>query len=287
MIVLPRDSLPMLKLVHINVPWKFLDDYIDTIIEFQMNIEIGFAAEELDRVSRAELKKAASRLHQRGCAISLHSPFWDLCPGSRDPLIRQVTYLRLHQFFDLVGIFEPGQVVCHTGYDPRHHRGQRQFWMEKSVPLWESMVERAEKAKVLLLLENVWEDEPGFHVGLLQAIDSPWFGFCLDVGHQNSFSESPLEVWVKELEDYLKEVHLHDNDGTQDAHLPIGQGNIDFLFLFEFLQRRSIAPMLTLEPHKEEHVRESLAGLQAIFFQLTRQPGTDLQDRTERTPSWP
>lgn len=273
MVALTKDTQETLKLVHINVPWKVMPDYIDMVLQYQMNIEIGFAGEELDRVSRSEFKAAAARLHQRGCAISLHAPFWDLCPGSLDPLIRQVTCFRLQQFFDVVSIFEPLHVVCHAGYDPIHHRGQRQFWLEKSISVWEPLVERAEISKVPLLLENVWEQDPTFHLELLQAISSPWFGFCLDVGHQNSFSGTHLATWVESLADFLMEVHLHDNDGTADAHLPVGQGNIDFLFLFEFLRSRGIKPTLTLEPHKEEHLYESLAGLHSIFLQLAVQTG--------------
>jgi len=268
MFALTKDTLTIMRLVHINVPWKFLPDYIDMVLQYQMNIEIGFAAEELDRVSRSEFKATAALLHQRGCAISLHAPFWDLCPGSLDPLLRQVTSLRLQQFFDIAGIFEPIHVVCHTGYDPAHHRGQRQSWLEKSIAVWEPLVERAERSKVHLLLENVWEQDPTFHLELLQAIASPWLGFCLDVGHQNSFSATDLTTWVESLADFLMEVHLHDNDGTADAHLPVGRGNIDFLCLFDLLRSRSIKPTLTLEPHKEEHIHESLAGLHSVFLQL-------------------
>jgi len=59
----------------------------------------------------------------------------------------------------------------------------------------------------------------------------------------------------------LKEIHLHDNDGNQDAHLPVGQGNIDFAVLFAFLRDVGQDPLLTLEPHHEEHFAESLEGL--------------------------
>lgn len=274
MIELAVDKLSILRSVHVNVPWKFIPRYIDTIVNYRLNVEIGFEAAELDQVNRSEFKGIAKRLQKLSCGITLHAPFWDLCPGSVDPLIRQVSSLRLHQFFDLVDVFEPLQVVCHTGYDPSHHRGQGEFWLEKSVALWEPLIVRAENSNISLLLENVWEKDPGFHLGLFRQLDSPWFGFCLDVGHQNSFSGTSLQTWVHSLADYLRELHLHDNDGTCDAHLPIGQGGIDFLFLFEFLQDRGIKPLLTLEPHKEEHLQESIDGLHGVLSQMTSQPAS-------------
>ena len=62
-------------------------------------------------------------------------------------------------------------------------------------------------------------------------------------------------------DDKSGKVHLHDNDSTHDFHLPVGKGTIDFGFLFEFLEERNKRPILTLEPHKKEHLLETLQGL--------------------------
>jgi sugar phosphate isomerase/epimerase len=285
MVELTEEQMQIVKVVHINIPWKLLPGYFDLILALRMNVEIGFEGEELDRISREELKPFAERLQKLGCAISLHAPFWDLCPGSLDPLIRKVAHSRLNQFFDLLAIFGPIHVVCHTGFDDRHHRGYRQFWLEKSLTIWEPLVRRAESLRVPLLIENVWEQTPDFHGELLRSIDSPWFGFCLDVGHQHSFSKTDLLVWLEHLGEFLKEVHLHDNDGSHDDHLPVGAGNIDFLLLFDFLQRRNINPTLTLEPHEEQHLYASLAGLHGIFSQLAILPGNTAEAHRYRIAS--
>ena len=118
--------------------------------------------------------------------------------------------------------------------------------------------------RIPLVLENVWEQDPELHLELLEGIRSPWFGFCLDVGHQNSFSRTTLDKWLQMTWPYLKEVHLHDNDGSFDTHLPVGLGSIDFDCLFGFLSEKKISPLLTMEPHTIEHLYESLAGLAAM-----------------------
>lgn len=255
----------VLARVQVNMPWKVLPRYREMISHYHINLELGFEAEQLDRVTRTEFRTVAEQLRKEGCRITLHGPFWDLCPGSVDLLICQVTRLRLQQFFDLLEIFHPLQVVCHTGYDPRHHWGHRQFYLERSLTVWEPLVKQAEKLEIPLLVENVWEHDPEFHRELFRLLPSPWFGFCLDVGHQHSFSATPLSLWLETLADSVREIHLHDNEGDNDSHLPVGKGTIDFEFLFRFLEDKKKYPLLTLEPHKKEHLFESLEGLARVL----------------------
>jgi len=254
-----------LRQVHVNMPWKYLPDYLEMVLELRINVELGLEAEQLDGVSGAEFRAVAERLHQKGCRITLHGPFWDLCPGSSDSLIRKVSQFRFHQLFDLVEIFHPAQVVCHTGFDPRHHGSDCTSYLERSLAVWEPVVGRAEASRVPLLLENVWEYGPELHCKLFAALRSPYFRFCLYVGHQHSFSTTPLLKWVDALGELLAEIHVHDNCGSQDEHLPVGQGTIDFKSLFMVLRAKAIDPLITLEPHREEHLAESLAGLVRVM----------------------
>jgi sugar phosphate isomerase/epimerase len=256
-----EEAQALLRQLHVNMPWKYLDTYMELIVRLRLNIELGFEAQELDRVTLTELRSLAGQLQRHGSCLTMHGPFWDLNPGSVDPFIREVSRHRLQQFLDLSGILHPIQVVCHTGFDPRHHGGHLEFWMEQSLSFWGIQAERARAVGTVIALENVWELDPGIHRKLLEGVGSPSLGFCLDVGHQNSFSTTPLGVWLDELSDYVREIHLHDNDGSKDSHLPVGRGNVDFEALFGFLRSRGTRPVLTLEPHRKEHLAESVAGL--------------------------
>jgi sugar phosphate isomerase/epimerase len=258
----------VLRRVHVNMPWKRMGQFFDWILELRMNVEIGFSGEDMDRANRDDLQCVADALRRRGCGITLHGPFWGIEPGCLDPMIRQVATRRIQQFLDLGHIFQPTQLVCHTGFDPRHHVGHRDFWLEQSHAFWKPMVARAETMQTPLLIENVWEKDPAFHISLLKGIDSPYFGFCLDVGHQHSFSATSLVMWLDALSGYLKEIHLHDNDGSHDHHLPVGEGSIDFRLLFEFLESHGLSPLLTVEPHTEADLIKTLRGLEPLLGQL-------------------
>jgi sugar phosphate isomerase/epimerase len=255
----------VIERVHINMPWKKLPDYLDLVLRHRFNLEIGLDGADLDAMSRSEVRQMVRKLRKTGCQLSLHGPFWDLSAGSSDPLIRQVTRARLQQFFDLLMLFHPVMVVCHTGYDPHHHGSEWRPFLERSLAIWEPLLERAEILEIPLLMENVWEENPQFHQELFAQLPSPYFGFCLDVGHQHTFSKTPLATWLEELGDQLQEVHLHDNAGNGDTHLPVGQGSIDFTLLFQFLKEDLKTPLLTLEPHQDLHLFESLANLTDII----------------------
>jgi sugar phosphate isomerase/epimerase len=64
----------------------------------------------------------------------------------------------------------------------------------------------------------------------------------------------------------VRQVHLHDNDGSRDSHLAPGRGIVDFSLLFAFLKaRKSPPPIITLEPHREEDLEPCLAYLEAVW----------------------
>ena len=247
--------------VFINMPWRYLGTYIDLVLENRINIQIGFWADDLDRVSANTVLDAIGSIRRTGSRVTAHGPFMDLCPGSVDPLIRKVTASRLARLLDLLEQIRPEQLVCHTGFDPRHHRTHFRDWVENSLTTWEPLVRTAEKLRMPLLLENVFEEGPELHLELIEKIRSPWFGFCLDVGHQHSFSPITLDRWLEAVWPHLKEVHLHDNDKSLDSHSPIGSGTFDFDYLFDFMREKKISPVLTLEPHTVEHMVESVGRL--------------------------
>jgi len=75
------------------------------------------------------------------------------------------------------------------------------------------------------------------------AIRGEW-GLLLDVGHANIHINTGM-VEAKTMEDYIQnlpvpviDVHISDNDGAHDQHLPPGSGKIDFFSLISALKRQ-------------------------------------------------
>jgi sugar phosphate isomerase/epimerase len=82
----------------------------------------------------------------------------------------------------------------------------------------------------------------------------------LDIGHHHVFGKKPLKEWVETLGKKIMELHLHDNNGEEDTHLAIGKGNADFASLFQLIKENGLSPIITLEPHEEDTLWQSLAS---------------------------
>jgi sugar phosphate isomerase/epimerase len=257
--------MDILKKIQVNMPFPLLLETLGEVLEMGLQPEIYFSGWTLDRLSTRDVEKVSGELRSRGVPVTFHAPFMDLNPGAVDEKVREVSALRLTQVLDLVPYFQPRAIVCHPGYDRWRYDNDVDLWLKNSLSFWQPLVERAGSLSARLALENVFEHEPASLQRLLDAVDSPHLGYCLDAGHGNLFSEVPLKDWIDVLGSRLFETHLHDNTGKADDHLPLGQGEIDFPGIFALLRARNLRPIYTIEPHTREHLAASLKALEAYL----------------------
>ena len=83
----------------------------------------------------------------------------------------------------------------------------------------------------------------GFGRGEAEEQAKKMIGMTLDVGHLNiakkrGFKDEDLKKEVEEIAKYVKHVHLTDNFGYSDSHLPPGMGNVPFKKIFEVLDEK-------------------------------------------------
>jgi sugar phosphate isomerase/epimerase len=249
--------------VQINAPFGMLwDRYLPLFLEEQLNPEIGLDATSLDRFSRRDFLKVAEQFQKAGLSITLHGPFQDLLPGALDSKILAGTRARLQDAFNLVELFQPRSIVCHIGYEARHYHGLEERWLAHSVATWEPLAEQAARHGALLALENVYETRPELISQLFDRLQAPNICFCLDVGHLQAFGGGNFQAWLDEVGNLVGQVHLHDNHGTQDEHLALGQGIIPLSPLLSFFAAHNQTPLITLEPHQENSLLPSLKFLE-------------------------
>ena len=96
----------------------------------------------------------------------------------------------------------------------------------------EKLLQLAEKYGVTVALENVGLRTTGTllfeydeYLGLFKRF--PNAAALLDTGHAHVNGWKLSDV-LRDLNNKLVGVHIHDNDGTADSHLPVGCGNIDW-----------------------------------------------------------
>ncbi len=247
--------------VQINIPYSMLLQQIDFVIKHRLYPEIYFSSDDLDAYRQEEGKELAATLQRNGLEITIHGPFMDLSPGGVDRKIKEVTFERFSKTIELAELFKPKAIVFHPGYEKWKFDGDVRLWFESSLQTWRPLIEQAKESGLTIVIENVYEENPDPLLMLLQEINSKHFRLCFDTGHHHVFSKTPLSLWMEKLGEYLAEVHLHDNHGEMDEHLPIGEGRFDFKELFSLFSRWGLNPIHTLEPHEEAHLWRSLEAV--------------------------
>jgi sugar phosphate isomerase/epimerase len=82
-------------------------------------------------------------------------------------------------------------------------------------------------------------------------------GLALDVGH--AYLNKCLDAF---LECPIRHVHIHDNDGKDDAHLPVGDGTIDFGRVMDAVIQNGAVPII--EVSSFTGVQDSITRLEQI-----------------------
>ncbi|MBP2676495.1 MAG: Xylose isomerase protein barrel, partial [Deltaproteobacteria bacterium] len=141
-------------------------------------------------------------------------------------------------------------------------------WLESAKRSFGELAESAEKAGTRLFVENVFDENPEHLLRLREAVGSPRLLFCLDAGHAALFSRVPVHRWAEAFGRGIGLMHVHDNRGTRDDHLPVGEGTINFRGVLLAAVDAGARPILTVEPHRREHFARSVSGLRAILSTL-------------------
>ncbi|NTV14355.1 MAG: sugar phosphate isomerase/epimerase [Desulfobulbaceae bacterium] len=253
--------------LFVNGPFERLrQGLLARFIHHGIRPEIGLEGNCLYDRPLAEFQEVAQALQRAGLACTLHAPFGDLSPGASDPEIRRASRNKLRKALALIEIFAPTAIVCHLGYEANKHAWKQAEWLAHSLETWQALLAAAAPSGVPLMLENTYEKSPAIHREIFTRLDSPGARFCLDVGHTLAFAGNSWRDWLPELSPWLGHLHLHDNRGGRDEHLAVGQGIFDFAGLFAYLRENNLCPTITLEPHREADLVESLAALDKMLL---------------------
>ena len=183
----------------------------------------------------------------------LHGPFNELFPCAIDPEARNLAARRYRQAIALARDYGADKVVLHAGFNPWLYYPV--WFREQSAVFWREFL--AEEPGVEIVLENVLEQEPEWMTEILRAVDSPRLRLCLDVGHVNAYSPVDAAQWLRRCAPWISHFHLHNNNGTRDAHDPLFRGSIPMEELLALAGALCPEATFTLElPDGESSARE-------------------------------
>lgn len=186
-------------------------------------------------------------LAERRLTTFTHGPFLGLDIASLNDHIAQYSAACLEQGLRVTAGLGGGVMVMHTNYSPLFSRSGLREWLGNWSRGMPAILKKAKTLGVRIAIENVWEDRPEMLEHLIDMLPGNEALVCLDTGHINAFSRLPVKRWWEVLGERVIALHLHDNDGLSDDHLPPGNGIFDFPALVGLLRDRDTLPLMTLE----------------------------------------
>lgn len=233
------------------------ENIIDLLEKYQVGLEIVLFSSPycLDKQDEfiESYKEELGDLYNK-IEIGIHGPYADLCVGSRDNLIVQVSNYRMQQAYDVAKKMNANYVVYHNGYYPKTYSYEE--WMQRTPNYWKNFLKDKKNDKIKIHIENVHEDESFIINELMHEIYDEKTSVCLDVGHVNVFSKTSVRGWMDSLGKYMKHMHIHNNSGDNDSHLSINKGNLDIIEILNKVKDRDIT--ISLEIIDVDELRESL-----------------------------
>jgi sugar phosphate isomerase/epimerase len=219
------------------------------------------------RAARATIRKALDKYRM---GLVCHLPTFihtaDLTPG-----IRRASQEELRASIAVAAHLGARRAVLHPsciGGMGRHAPGLAAGYARQSL---DAAVAWAARANIDLCLENLFPPLTPF--GTLEDWDQvfaryPALGLTLDIGHAHiaSGGMAGVLVLIARFESRLRHLHVSDNRGRHDDHLPIGDGRIDFAAVAEALHRVGYRGGITLEIFTDDRrdllrSRERLAAI--------------------------
>lgn len=209
----------------------------------------GWDLIDIDKAERNFIKRSARK---NGVTFSVHAPWWvdPLEPESEDVFLESISFAK-DIGADLINI----HIIIDQGIES---------YAETIIPL----IKHTKKARLKLSIENTPISTPDnfnrlFHLlKNSKGLSADHVGMCFDLGHANLCSET-LNDYIRHMdlldpEVPIIHVHLHENYGGSDSHLPIFTGpsaeNDSGVRLFvERLKKRGFSGSIILEQWPEPH----------------------------------
>lgn len=168
-----------------------------------------------------------------GLEISVHAPFSDLNIASLNSPIWRETLRQVEAVIE--GLADYAHIfVIHPGYVSPLATFCPEKALDKNKQALIRLVQCADECQVKATVENMVNED--FLLGRfpheIEDMRPDGLGFTFDVGHANTAGVIDSFAQLK-----IDHVHLHDNNGQTDEHLPLGMGNINWEQTMQAIKR--------------------------------------------------
>ena len=205
-------------------------------------------------------------LDETGLEGSLHAPFSGLNPGSLNADIWNATVSQLTACIEAVPEISD-RIVLHPGYlEPNARETSSASWQKHKEAVIR-LGEVAERCGVTACLENMpdLEDfycrDPYELEGFTDGV--PGIRMTFDLGHANT--NGNLDSFCQVVLPKAYHLHIHDNFGKYDEHLPLRKGSIPWDKIMPKIVRSYQGEIIVVEGRNPAEGKVSLEFLREWF----------------------
>ena len=170
------------------------------------------------------VKKDAAAIAEAGIIVSqVHGP-WRYPPRDNTEEDRQERFEKMARSLRGTRLLGCKYMVLHPmmPFGPADD-GDKDEFFRINFDFYRRLIKVAEQEQVVICFENMPMlklpiSTPQQILDFVKEINSPWFKICLDTGHA-AVHGIPIGEAVRLTGDYLKVLHVHDNNGKADQHL--------------------------------------------------------------------
>ena len=216
------------------------------------SIEICSFPDHLDFHDTEAVAAAADAVRNAGLEpVSLHAPFSeDIDFASSDTSVREHSFSETRRAVHAAGELGVNFCVLHPGSDePFPDKGTHLECMQRTRDMMGRIADTFREQSVRILLENMLPHlrfgNPEDMLWIMGALGNSNIGVCLDTGH--AALSGSLAAAVYTYAPYTALVHINDNNGEHDDHLPPEKGNIDWQAFLSVLNKTEFRGHLILE----------------------------------------
>ena len=212
------------------------------------------SADPLD-IKPGALAEAKAILQQHPMEICVHAPFFEINIAAFSKTIRDASIRITKAAIDMCHALNGKTLIIHNGdytYKisgaTRHNHPAREMQCAFNLAALQNINAYANDKGVTVCLENIIINDTSIdrcYADLLEirAAVGDSLKFTLDMGHSR-LSQGTAEA-IRILGDAIGHIHLSDNFGEKDDHLPLGEGNYDYSDYVGFL--KNFEHVITLE----------------------------------------
>ncbi len=192
-----------------------------------------------------EFKERVREVYQTtNLILSLHAPLSDINIASVNERIWAESIRQIKESIENAHEFVEDICVVHPGFlSPLSmHMPDRAF--DKAIAGLTELCDFAAQYELRIAVENLTSANmlmgryPDELIRIVRGVNRDNIGICLDIAHANTTKTLDEFLDINAEADDVSIIHMHasDNYGTDDLHLPVGKGNIDWHKVFTAIE---------------------------------------------------